>query len=373
MSQNHPRRESTHTSLRTNDVKPCPGPQHTLAQFGLPFFLGGLVLVSYATTLIWLFMYDFDTSFYPTAGQWLAGHTNLYDKPGVEFYNAPWLLGLVVPLANMPRQQAAIVFTALTLISVVTSIVIVSRNRPLNVVGMAVINPTLMSLIANGQVDALPLLGVCIGYLAVKRNNVALLSASFFIMAIKPYNVILVIALYLFVSREWRALAFPLLAYFASSMFIGFDWPFRVILQLQNSPPPVAPESTIWRAGLPGFMIIGLLVLALLGFVRQVRAEGLGERTLALALATTLTFTPYALLAHYVLLIPGFLFVAQRNLFLAVLAYLTTWVLVVAPPGQPWSAVAYPSTLFALVWVSIVKDRFFPTVAKRFLNTDNPT
>jgi hypothetical protein len=211
-------------------------PRRRPSRLEILFFLVALLLAAVAIVMMAPIMDDYYISFRPVTQEFLAGQTRLYDKPGVEFYNAPWLVGILAPTAVYPLEIGQVLFTVLTLVSVLSSIMVLDEGFSVLIVAMAVLNQPFLNMIGSGEVDAFPLLGICIGYLAIKRKNNLLLSASFFLMATKPNNLALVLLLYLFASRRWQPLILPAAAYLVSALFIGWDWPLRLLTQLSTTP-----------------------------------------------------------------------------------------------------------------------------------------
>jgi len=304
-------------------------------------FVTSLILCAVAVTMMSPRMCDFDTVFYPAANDWVSGRYALYDG-SYGFFGLPWLLGIIIPFAAFPLSVSHVMWIAFTLLCIIVSVRCCGKF-PLYVAALAILNQPMLLMLANGQIDAIPLLGVSISFLAAKRRNLALLSVGLFLVATKPPNLILVSILLLLERWSWRALFLPIVAYFVSGLFIGMDWPYRYILTIQNNPPAIGPQTVLWRSPIPTPIIAVVALVSLIYFGIAIKHDGLTPKTFSLALSANMAYSVYALSAHYVMLIPAFLLLA-KNWRIAVLLYIATWSLVLFPFGT-WVGVFYPLCL----------------------------
>lgn len=67
--------------------------------------------------------------------------------------------------------------------------------------------------------------------------------------------------------------------------------------------------------------------------------------TFSLAVATNLVFSPYVTVSHMVGLVPVLLFLARRNVKLALVLYLASWLI-------PVFGMAYPIAALVILWLS---------------------
>jgi hypothetical protein len=121
----------------------------------------------------------------------------------------------------------------LYILCVLVSVALLQKNVPKIGILFAIFNIPCFILIVAAGTDALLLLGVALGYVALSRKNSGLLAVSFFVMATKQQNVVLVALLLLYISRDWKATWLPIIAGIVAGLFIGLDWPLRYIYQLQ--------------------------------------------------------------------------------------------------------------------------------------------
>ena len=283
---------------------------------------------------------DYYYTYFSATQAWLRGATRLYDHGFHNFYNAPWTLVLLVPLVWLPLPWGGAVLNVLSLVALAFAAHPFRKEGQISVlfVVLAVANLHTFDLLIRGQVDALGLAGVAIGWIAFRREQPWLMSTGFWLMSLKPNNLLLAGVLFLIAMRRWplldwiRALSLPVVSLGISFALFGLDWPVRYVKNFSIPCEPCYASEwivTLWRAAgalhIPAMLVVFLCALALLAFAYAVWKVGLTWTTLSLALATNLAVTPYGLGYHYVLLIPAFLFVASRSRPLAVVAYALTW------------------------------------------------
>ena len=301
-------------------------------------FGASLILCAVAVTMMSPILDDYYVWFYPAANDWVSGRYILYDG-SYSFFCAPWMLAIIVPFAALPYDVSQIMWIAFTLLCIVVSVRCYGNFR-FHLVALAIINQPLLNLLGNGQVDAIPLLGLSLSYLAVRRRNVALLSVGLLLIATKPQNLILASILLLLERWSWRALSLPVAAYITSGLFIGMDWILKYAQMMPNNLYRLGPKTVIWEAPIPMPIIAIIAVASLTCFAMIAKHDGLTKRTFSLALSTNMAYSIFAASAHFVMLIPAFLFLS-RNWKIAILLYVTTWSLVLLPIGT-WVGALYP-------------------------------
>ncbi|MGQ0601689.1 MAG: glycosyltransferase 87 family protein [Anaerolineales bacterium] len=310
--------------------------------------------------------------FLNAARSWMMGRSALYDAGSPGFFYMPWSLALFAPLALLPSPLAVGVWTALTLASIALSAWTfrVGSMR----LGLAVINLHTFSLVLLGQFDAVTLLGVSASWLGVQQRKPQLLSIGLWLMTMKPVNAIVPMLLLLWAARSasptrltprgwhWRewvsGLSWPLLSLAASFIIAGVDWPQRYLARMRVDPPSANPISTVWNAAealrLPWLIVALLCTMLLTALVVQIRRRGVNAETFGLGMATALTVTPYALSAHYVLLVPALMQLRSRVWLITV--YAATWLPLLRGAfgvRAIWVEVLYPIVMLIAMWATV--------------------
>lgn len=324
----------------------------------------GLAVLVHLTAQVWPLGPDYTWSYRPVTQYALHGG-DPYEATRFEFYNTPWMLLLLVPYALLPLRvgQAALTLTSIVILVGGTRLLREERRLPLLGLLLALANLHTFDLLIRGQIDAFPLLGVMLGWWAIRRQRAWWLGLALLLMSIKPVNLSLVGALYLVAIRDWprrdwlRVLALPVTALLASGAIFGFDWPLRYLDHLRALPPNDYLSITIWdgaaKMGLPAWPFVVLAVGAVSAWGMVVWRAGLDRWTVSIALTTCLTFTTYANGNHYVLLVPVVTWVAMADWRVALVAYLGTWTpLVRLAGGFAWSDldIVYPAVLLVAAW-----------------------
>lgn len=331
--------------------------------------VAGLVILM---ARVWPIGPDYYFTFRPAAEKFLQGETRLYDQETLGFFNAPWLLLFFVPVTQLSLRlgQALLTVGTLAMLLATTGLMREEYPFPPYTYVVALLNLHTFDLLIRGQVDGFSLLGVALGWWAIRRHRPWTLSLAFWLMAIKPINILLAALLYLIDIRHWclrdqiKALALPVLSLLISFLFLGADWPARYVENYQIfSPPKAYLTLTLWRIArsihFPFWPLIvlagGCVALTLLLAWRV----GPHPWTLSIALATNLVFAQYATGNHYVNLIPAVLFTGARSRRVATVAYLTTF----TPLLRMWFGtriapidLLYPLTLFVAGWYFAAKD-----------------
>jgi hypothetical protein len=309
---------------------------------------------------------DYYKIYRPVAENVINGKTRLYDDHSRGFFNTPWTVILLLPLPALSIRTGQAVLTLASLVALVLSIYLIStttRRLSAWAVMLALMNLHTLDVIVPGQIDAIILLGITLGYWAVRRHRPWWLALAFWILSMKPPNVILVALLYLYAIRHWsradqgRAVSLTLGSLLLSFLVLGADWPLRYRDNYRAEAPIETLAITIWRGaaklGLPQAPLIILAVGCTLAFVWLVLRVGINEWTLSIALATNLLFAPYVTGSHYVYLVPAFLYVTRAKPGLTLPIYLLTltpllrlqWGYGAAPVG-----IVYPLALLIAAW-----------------------
>ncbi|HMM30119.1 MAG TPA: hypothetical protein PKD46_17705 [Aggregatilineaceae bacterium] len=314
---------------------------------------------------------DYFFTFRPVARGFLSGETRLYDEASLGFYNAPWTLLILVPfgLLSFSLGQAVLNTLSLGIIASTSFFLQAARRIPPLFVVLSMVNLHTVDVLFRGQVDALALLGVLLGWLGVRNHRPYALSWGLWFIAIKPNNLLLVVLVFALAVRRWpwrdwlRAVSIPAASFALSLLVVGLDWPLRYIENYRVHGPPRYLSVTTWRAldqaGLPAepfWPVAALLVIAVLVFAYR---AGLTEHTLILALTTNLLVSPYVVGNHLIYLVPAYLLIASRNRWLGVVIFLTTLTPLLRASGVPEWATAdllYPSALWLAGWFYARRD-----------------
>lgn len=307
----------------------------------LLLFLVALAMLVFAVSILSLHTDDFEYYYYPATQAFLNG-SSLYDANSPAFYNAPWLLGLWMPFAFFPYAVSQCANTVMIVLAFLGSFWLL--RAPKSVMLMSIFMLPASAVIMHGQMDGIILLGVALGYVAVQKRHAGLLSVALFLLAIKPVSVILVALWLIGASRQWKAALLSIGAVLVCALFLGWDWIFRYITYSMNHPVDSA-RVELWRTFSPWLLVpLAILAIAALAFI--IRRRGFSDWTFGLAIATNLVFAPYVLWAHFVLLVPALLFLARRNVKLALVLYLASWLI----PSFP---MAYPIAALVILWLTL--------------------
>ena len=328
-------------------------------------------------TLAWALPPGADYAIYEAIVDQVLQGVQLYSA-GTRYYDAPWLLAILVPLTQLPQPLAqAILGTASVLMAIgAVHMLRQSRRATLWALVFGLANLHTFSLLFRGQIDALVLLGVGLGWFAVSRRRPWLLSVALWLLSTKPPNVLLVMLLLLWAIRHWpwqdwlRAFSLVGVSMLCSFIAFGLDWPLRYVLYIRETPPGlVNVVATIWRGAttlaIPLWLPLGLALLCLVVWVYWVMRTGFHLGTLALALAINFVFSPYVLGYHFIVLLPALVYVAQADARLALAASLCTWTPLARQWGGfeiAWIDVTYPLALLVATWIVLL--RAYPAAAR---------
>lgn len=180
---------------------------------------GGAVFVGLVVVMarVWPIGPDYYFTFRPAAEKFLQGETRLYDQETLGFFNAPWLLLYFIPVTQLSLRagQALLTVSTLAMLLAAPGLLREERAFPFYASVTALLNLHTFDLLIRGQVDGFSLLGVALGWWAIRQHRPWALSLAFWLMAIKPINIALVAVIYLIAVRHWspgeqmRAVACP--------------------------------------------------------------------------------------------------------------------------------------------------------------------
>jgi hypothetical protein len=207
------------------------------------------------------FATDWELFFRPVTLGWTDGSLLLYQETS-SFWNPPWLLWPLIPLAFWPAWMGW------GILVVATMFVMLWLTRKYKAWWLVFLSPLIIDPIHNGQVDVIPMLGIALAWLATDRP--LLMGIALTLMITKPQACFLV-ALWLWMHhpKRMRALVVPIGVFAASVIVDGWDWPlrwasgssaFRLVQITHNASPwhslglwmiPVALVLGIWALRLP--------------------------------------------------------------------------------------------------------------------------
>ena len=321
------------------------------------------VLVTVAAILV-LFMVagslmpvgdDYYYHFRPAAQKVLSGKSMLYDGEARGYYNAPWGILLILPTLPFSIAYGQALFTVATWGAIAASIALFAPGSVLLVVP-AVLNMHALDLVLRGNMDGFVLLGVTLAAWGVRDRRAWALGLGFWLMSVKPVNVVLLGLVLLWLTWQWEwwqkaiyvaPTAFSLLA---SLLVFGF-WPIRYVQYFSSHPPFTLPQITGARMldffGLSRVWVWLIVVpILVLWAVSLERDDPLSS--VVVTLSASLVVTPYALGGHYVLLTPVFVWLTARARW-----YIAAWLLTFSPLLRllwgydvTWVDLIYPVALF---------------------------
>jgi hypothetical protein len=149
------------------------------------------------------------------------GELPLYSRSG--FWNPPWTLWLLVPLAALPERVGLIVINLLSGLMVIISIRIMDGEET----WISLLSLPFLWLLWLGQIDTLSLIGIAVGYAATRRKDTLLMAISLSLLSIKP-QIGLIVALYFLIkSRLWKSLL-VITSLFLFSLCLHGAWPLTL-------------------------------------------------------------------------------------------------------------------------------------------------
>jgi hypothetical protein len=178
-----------------------------------------------------------------------------------------------------------------------------------------------------GQIDALPLLGVALGWWCVKGNRWWLLGLALVLLSVRPQQGLGPALLYLWWAKDrWRPLALPALTLVLSFACWGLDWPLGWFRTLQDFRP------TWWNATLWPWGLLAIIPAVGLPADRHTR--------LRLVTCANLIASPYVAVYHYVVLMAQ-----ELPWWVFFLSYTTVLILPFARDAFAWGGILPVSVL----------------------------
>ncbi len=242
--------------------------QRRLLQWGLLLAAVALLVVGLRLVTSYIpFESDWEVYFRPIVRGWLDGSLVLYQDTqwGWGFWNPPWLLWPLIPLAGWPTWVGwglLVAGTILLMAWFTKEHNVGSRRR-----WLVFASPLIIDLVLDGPVEIIPMLGIILAWLADDRPH--LLGLALVLMAAKPQACFLV-ALWLLIHhrQRLRTLLVPAGVFALSLIVHGWDWPLRwangpSILGLVDASHNVTPwrSTGLWMA--PAAVVLAWWVLRL--------------------------------------------------------------------------------------------------------------
>jgi hypothetical protein len=251
--------------------------------------------------------FDFHTVFRPVVWEWLRGE-RIYTagRTAYAFLNPPWTLPLLLPFALPPEpvgRALLFVFTVAVVVLAVRS----ARRRVATL--MTLVSFPFLALVWNGQLEGLPLLGICLGAWAVRHHSSWALSAALVLMGTKPQGAGLALLLLLWHARSWhwrdwaRIAALPALALgFALGLF-GLDWVEAIAGASGGFAGDWVNTSWPWRfvgPSIPAIAVGWSVGIATLGLMLTARRP-LSRYSLSVIVTANTLASPYVVTHHLIL------------------------------------------------------------------------
>jgi len=229
------------------------------------------------------FASDWEVYFQPITLGWLKDSLALYTDTqwGWGFWNPPWLLWPLIPLALWPT------WLGWGLLVVGTLLLMAWLTQGFRRRWLVFSSPLIIDLVLDGPVEIVPMLGIALGWLG--RDRPLLLGIALVLMASKPQACFLV-AFWLLVHHRHRlrALVVPAVVLATSLVVHGWDWPLRwasgpSVLSLISSEHNVSPWRSVGWWMVPVALVLGIWVIRL----------PLRRRNLGAVVAANVLVTPF--------------------------------------------------------------------------------
>lgn len=317
---------------------------------------------------------DYFFTFRPVAEAYLRGQTRLFDAKSLGYFAAPWGLLLLAPTLVLSPTYGQALLTVTSAAGLVFSVYAIlsptgDTRPPMPMVILGMLNLHTFDLLIRGNLDAFLAVGLGLGWMGLVRQRPYLFGAGLWLLSIKPPNVLLPILVMLCAARKWprndqvKAGAPVVLTFLLSLALFGVDWPIRYVKALAVNPPFTYLQTSVWRVfeyfGMDGHLAVwpaALLLGAFLSTLLLARPP-FDVRTLALAIGTNLTVSPYTLGSHYVLLAPVFVLLTRRWPWMAL-----SWLLTLTPLLRlrwgfaiSWIDLLYPTTLMIATFLLVAR------------------
>ncbi len=326
---------------------------------------------------------DYFFTFRPVTLAFLRGETRLFDPESIGYYNAPWGIFLFAPtlLFSLGYGQAVITLGAIAglFLSIYAANSFEGKNHLVMLIAVlaAMANLHTFDVIIRGNIDGFLLLGLGLGWLGVDQRKPILVGIGLWLLSIKPLNVILVMIVIFWVTKNWSVK--EKLTYmaplggtiFLSFLIFGFDWPARYIQSINAHPPYIYLQTSLWRAfAFFGLMpqlayVIAVLFLVVFGIILVHLDIERISILLAFALAVNLTITPYALGSHYILLAPVFVLLVAHFGWFLVAWFLTLTPLLRISGGfsMAWIDIGYPIAMMVGTLLLVYREAVAPRLS----------
>lgn len=318
---------------------------------------------------------DYYYVFRPTVEAFLRGDSRLYDELSRGFYNTPWTIFPLIPIALLPLRygQALLLIPQILALLFVIDLFMEKNEAPINllIVGLALANIHTFGLVASGNIDGFLALGLGLGWIGAKKGKPWSLGVGLWLLSMKPINVLLVIFVLIKMVWDWSVrdkiiAVLPLAVTVAASFPIfGLGWPLRYIRAMAEHPPNIKPQTSLWRLfshfGLQKDLALMLFfVVSVIFLIIIIKTKRIDKKTLTMVLSANLVFSPYALGNHYVLLAPAFAVVAQARTWMLGLWFLTFTPLLRLVWGfkVSWVDIVYPIAIMACSGYLILTEQW---------------
>ncbi|HYP41494.1 MAG TPA: glycosyltransferase family 87 protein, partial [Chloroflexia bacterium] len=185
-------------------------------------------------------LYDLDAQYAAqtrlTSPYFTASNTLVHNHPPTEAL-------LVAPLADLPPWLLFVLWDLVGALAVGLSLCLLNAtlpifrgSRPIIVLVVLLAFCSYQPLIRSfmlGQNSALVLLGLCVTYVAARRQHDTLTGLSLFLVALLKPQMLPIFLLLVLLERRWKALivfaAAPIAFYLASMPILGAAWPLQYV------------------------------------------------------------------------------------------------------------------------------------------------
>lgn len=284
----------------------------------------GLIVCTWLLATYWPGGVDYYSQYYPISNKWIRGETQIYDEQSGGYYQAPWVIYLLLPFALWPYAIGRALLWIASVTIIAAGVFVFSEpghHRPW-VLAFAIFNLFTFDLQYRSQIDALAALGFILGWIAISKNKPWLLAVAYISLTIKVPNTIPAALFFLWFSlKHWprrdvvTSLMLPVVMVL-SSFLIFPGWVPRWRESMLGNPPLIMWQTTIWRISdvldlprlVPWLFAILAIAVSILAWIRAGDERGqsppdLSQVTLSrfmIVIACTFVVTPYSLSYHFV-------------------------------------------------------------------------